>query len=548
MQRLRQPIYLFLLAAFFMLLIVGASISSTELLEPMGPAEIIAAAPLNPNHGLIADPATKIVYIAPRVIPGRASQPSTINVNWNPSSCGGTTAEWTTEAQEAFAYAIDIWESLIVSTVPIEVDACWRVLGNNVLGSAGANQIGRNFAGAPLADTWYPISTLNSLTGHDADPAGAEITANFNSSFSNWYFGTDGNPGFSQYDFVSVVLHEVGHGLGFAGSMAVSSDVGVFGYGSNGNYDPMVYDTFAENGSGTTLITGFPYGSTSLASQLTGGNLYFDGASVQAANDGNPVKIYSPSSWSQGSSFSHLDTTFDNTDHALMTHSIANGEAIHDPGNLALAILKDVGWELSENANSSPTPQPTSTPQPTETPSPSPYPNPDQPPETDDEYPYIDTIDNEQDKTDAGYPLNGENFRWQKFVPNQSVMVAVEFWLEVEGAASDLTVEISDLNDDVLASTVLPASQVVNGWNRVTFNSPIDVIPGVAYQLSVGYSTSQRTPDATIEWSGGQAEVYCVACSSDVNDRNYEFSYAFRSIMRIFLTESIYLPLGVSPE
>ena len=39
----------------------------------------------------------------------------------------------------------------------------------------------------------------------------------------DWYFGTDGSTPFSQYDFVSVVMHEIAHGLNFAGSMRVSS-------------------------------------------------------------------------------------------------------------------------------------------------------------------------------------------------------------------------------------------------------------------------------------------------------------------------------------
>ena len=44
-----------------------------------------------------------------------------------------------------------------------------------------------------------------------------DIVANFNSSFE-WYLGTDGNAGTS-YDLMTVVLHELAHGLGFIGSM-----------------------------------------------------------------------------------------------------------------------------------------------------------------------------------------------------------------------------------------------------------------------------------------------------------------------------------------
>ena len=53
----------------------------------------------------------------------------------------------------------------------------------------------------------------NKLSGIDLAPNDDDIVANFNSSF-NWYLGTDGNAGM-QFDLMTVVLHELGHGLGF---------------------------------------------------------------------------------------------------------------------------------------------------------------------------------------------------------------------------------------------------------------------------------------------------------------------------------------------
>ena len=43
-----------------------------------------------------------------------------------------------------------------------------------------------------------------------------DIITSFNSHAAvDWYFGTDGNTPSRRRDFVSVVLHEIGHGLGF---------------------------------------------------------------------------------------------------------------------------------------------------------------------------------------------------------------------------------------------------------------------------------------------------------------------------------------------
>ena len=326
----------------------------------------------NPAQGLIADPSTNQLYIPPRHLPGRAPQTASITVNWNPSSCSADVSPWPADAQAAFAFAVDIWESVIVSTIPIEVDACWRPLGTNVLGAAGTTSIRRNFSGAPVPNTWYPVALANEATQSDLNGNEAEIIAHFSSQFTNWYFGTDGQPGPSQYDFVTVVVHEIAHGLGFAGSMSVMSGTGQYGYSGL----PTAFDRFAENGGGVALVGGFPNGSGSLAAQLTGNNIYFDAPAVRDANGGTPAELHAPASWVQGTSFSHLDDSFDNSNNALMTHSISNGEAIHDPGTVTLALLSDMGWETSvfvqpvpltptptptQNPNS-PTPEPSATP------------------------------------------------------------------------------------------------------------------------------------------------------------------------------------------
>ena len=110
-----------------------------------------------------------------------------------------------------------------------------------------------------------------------------------------------------------------------------------------GNYDPITYDRFTENGAGSPLLS-FPNGSAALAPQLTSSNLYFDGTNANAANGGTPPKLFAPSTWMQGSSYSHLDEVFNNTENALMTYALADGESNHSPGPIASAILQDVGW------------------------------------------------------------------------------------------------------------------------------------------------------------------------------------------------------------
>ena len=105
----------------------------------------------------------------------------------------------------------------------------FSALASIVLGAAGAIQVFANFPHAPLRNTWYPVALANKLAGGDLAPgdnntSADDIIAVFNSdlgqasclSSTHWYYGLDDNHG-SDIDLVTVLLHEFGHGLGFAG-------------------------------------------------------------------------------------------------------------------------------------------------------------------------------------------------------------------------------------------------------------------------------------------------------------------------------------------
>ena len=259
-------------------------------------------------------------------------------------------------AEAAFQYAVNIWASLIESNTTIVIDAHWTSLPTNVLGSAGANGYHVNYSGLPQSNTWYPAPLANALHGSDINGAAtAEINANFNSSFPDWYFGTSNSTPTDKWNFASVVLHEIGHGLGFAGSMRVSGGVGSWGGGSP---YPIIYDQFTENGSGTSLFS-FGNGTTALASQLTSNNIYFDGSVSRQANGNKAVELYAPPSWQSGSSYSHLGESFNNTEHALMTFALTNGETNYNPGSVTLGLLSDIGWITVNNAPPELSPLPT---------------------------------------------------------------------------------------------------------------------------------------------------------------------------------------------
>ncbi len=286
-------------------------------------------------------------------------QSATINVNYLPSGStdphGQSCHTWPTAARGAFSYAAGIWEILVNSSVPIEIDACWADLGGGYLGYA-ITRFGRDFPGAPVPNTWYPMALANAVYGSDLDPLWPDMHLTYNRGLgSAWYFGTDGSTPSTQYDFASVVLHEITHGLGFAGSMKVEH-----GWGSWGGVTgcPFSYDRFTQDGGGNSLIntTIYPNPSSALGSALTSNNVWFDGPRARSANGGTRVKLYAPSTWQPGSSYSHLDQIFNGTENALMTYSLSSGESNHSPGPVGLGVLEDVGW-----ATGDPAPAPTVT-------------------------------------------------------------------------------------------------------------------------------------------------------------------------------------------
>ncbi|MBI2765870.1 MAG: hypothetical protein HYX53_08165, partial [Chloroflexi bacterium] len=245
-------------------------------------------------------------------------------------------------AQAAFQAAIDVWASKLTSSVVIKINADWTALGPGVLGQAGPTNLVANFSGAPQANTYYPIALAEAIAGTNLNGSTAEISASFSSSFSNWYFGTDGATPSGKYDFESVVMHEVGHGLGMIGFYSYS--------GGTGSYQVLSpFDRYIVNGANQVLASTYANNSTALGSQLVSNNLFVNGTNAMSANGGAKPKLYDPATWSGGSSVYHLDdaTYPPGNANSLMTSAIGTAEAIHDPGPITLGSFRDIGWTIA---------------------------------------------------------------------------------------------------------------------------------------------------------------------------------------------------------
>jgi len=254
------------------------------------------------------------------------------------------------EAMAAFQAAVDVWDRLIKSNHVIHVNANWTPLASNVLGSASPSQ-GYLLSGI---NRFFPAALAEALCNCEG-PQAFEINANFNSSFTSWYLGTDGNTPSDKWDLFTVVLHELGHGLGFSGSFNVSGTNGSWGGVADGVTYPAQWDTLeydAASGGHQLIDTGtYANPGTALKSALTGGSVYYGGANT-VAYLGTRAKLYAPSTWVAGTSNAHTDNTAfpPGSLNSLMDPALSNGEVVHFPGPLVIAMFQDLAWSTASIA------------------------------------------------------------------------------------------------------------------------------------------------------------------------------------------------------
>ncbi len=262
----------------------------------------------------------------------------------------------------ALEYAANIWGRLLNSDQAIVIGAEFNMLScsrtSATLGVTGAITIHRDFAGAPVSNTWYPAALANALAGADLAPGRDDIGATFSSAIDDgsclfpnvWYYGLDENPPVGTIDFVSIVLHELAHGLGFQTFIDLATGVPKGGFND-------VFMLWLEDHS-----TGLTYPDMSDAERVVAstdsGNLHWVGPEVVAGSSGlnagrhpsGPVEMYAPNPLDTGSSVSHFSTSLSPDE--LMEPSFT--EANHDVG-LTLAAMQDIGWITTTPAASTPT-------------------------------------------------------------------------------------------------------------------------------------------------------------------------------------------------
>ncbi len=203
------------------------------------------------------------------------------------------------------------------------------------------------YSNGALPPRLYKAALAEKLLGRNLNGDDPDMTIEFNTAF-NWYWKDDGNPIQGQHDFLSVLLHEMAHGLGFSGHFLVFEEEGWQAYTLPGVFDHFLWAKDPRDGKGDWLLDTalFPVPSAALADQLQSPPIYFKGQVTKQVGGENP-KMYVPTEFNRGSSIYHVDeiyNTIGSSVNAMMTFSSPPGEVIHDPGPLATNMMYDVGW------------------------------------------------------------------------------------------------------------------------------------------------------------------------------------------------------------
>jgi len=197
---------------------------------------------------------------------------------------------------------------------------------------------------------WEGVMMNRILTGVDGNGGLADGGVEVNFGYT-WDLDDDVSPG--AFDFKSTIIHELVHAAGFLSGIQESGA----DYWGDPLGDPSVWDVFDDylcDSSGTPLIDDSTFelnvplwNTVRTGGASPGSGLFFNGPMAMAANGGQPVGLYSPPSWEEGSSGSHLDDQNPAQDGSIMLAALAPGKYRRSLTDIERGILMDIGFSLN---------------------------------------------------------------------------------------------------------------------------------------------------------------------------------------------------------
>jgi hypothetical protein len=280
-----------------------------------------------------------------------------------------------------FNAAAAAWGAALSSNIEIKIAAQFASLScsefSGVLGSAGATTFFQDNFGA--GQRWYPVALAEALDNANLNGTAAEISANFNSRIdendssclgsSRWYYGIVGPAPAGTFALYPTVMHEIGHGLGFAAFLCrtatgctntnPTTPYGGYFFGVADSWSDYMRDNNVD-GVGTNEFWITMTDAERATSFTHDPLLVWDGPAVNArlaafGQDGaelneSRMRMYAPSSFISGSSVSHFH---EDANPNLLMEPNADADVFRQT-DLTDCLFQDIGWVNSRCNDTAP--------------------------------------------------------------------------------------------------------------------------------------------------------------------------------------------------
>ena len=255
----------------------------------------------------------------------------------------------TPSAQAAIQYAVDSWNNWLKNASPgsdrtVAITFAYASLGADTMGESTTAWLGIS-AGHLLTPAQYIEATGSDKNGSNPI-TGGDGSIRLNSNM-RWNTDTTIKAAPGSYDMTTIVMHEIGHHLGFLATYdpGTSTRPASWGYANGASYQLLSpWDSYLKDEHGNA-----PAAAGSSFNVL--GTVTFNGPQAMAVY-GGPVPVYTvsacnPNTYEPGSSLEHVEYLSGDNPAGLMSMGIGAGVTRRGMADYEQAMFADLGWTFS---------------------------------------------------------------------------------------------------------------------------------------------------------------------------------------------------------